>query len=136
MPAFMDNQIHVVEKKKTCAVRRGIDEEQEIEAHPADPRIPRNRLPLSEIIFQEGHSGKRSRQGRTKTPDSKRRCRNSSAGVQYLLLLNRRQRLIGRAQQRGRLIKHDGNRNVRQQILKMTFFLECSEKSPILDLLD
>jgi hypothetical protein len=61
MAAFMNHQVHVVKEKEACAVRGGINEEQEIEAQPADSRITRNRLPLSEILFQEVHSGKRNK---------------------------------------------------------------------------
>src|SRR5216684_9089004 len=69
VPAFMNHQIRVVEKKEARAVPRGIHQKQKIKAQPANSRIPRNRLPLSEIFFQEVHSGKRNRQGRAGTRD-------------------------------------------------------------------
>jgi hypothetical protein len=55
MPGFMNHQIRVVEKKEARAIDRGIRQEQNIKAQPANSRVARNRLPLSELIFQEGH---------------------------------------------------------------------------------
>src|SRR5229473_3662640 len=56
VPAFMNHQIRVVEKKKTRAARCGVHEKQEIKAQPANSRISRNWLPLTEMFFQEIHS--------------------------------------------------------------------------------
>src|SRR6267378_673323 len=78
VPAFMNHQIRIVEKKEACAARCGIHQKQEIEAQPANSRISRNWLPFAEMFFQEIHSDKRSKWVRSPLSHSVGACRNSS----------------------------------------------------------
>src|SRR6267378_2146294 len=96
VPAFMNHQIRIVEKKEACAARCGIHQKQEIEAQPANSRISRNWLPFAEMFFQEIHSDKRSKWERSPLSHSVRACRNSSTAKSNPLLPYRRQRLVSR----------------------------------------
>jgi hypothetical protein len=58
MPDFMDSQIRIVQKKKARAIRRRINQKQNVKAKPANPRVPGNRLPLPKILFKQGHTTK------------------------------------------------------------------------------
>src|SRR5258708_9706110 len=51
MPAFVNDQIHVVEKQKAAAIGSRIDQKKQIEAQPRDSRISRNIFTLTELTI-------------------------------------------------------------------------------------
>ena len=60
MPAFVDDQIDVVEKQKPGAVGERVNQEQRIENKPADSSGKRHTLPRAKFFLKERHCGKRS----------------------------------------------------------------------------
>src|SRR6266852_1038049 len=60
MPAFVDDQIDVVEKQKPGAVGERVNQEQRVENKPGDSSGQRNGLPRAKFFLEERHCGKRS----------------------------------------------------------------------------
>jgi hypothetical protein len=61
MPALVNDQINVIEKEKTAAVERRIEEEESVEAEPADSRETGDRLPSAEAILEKRHKLQRNK---------------------------------------------------------------------------
>src|SRR5260370_13593651 len=56
MPAFVDDQIHVIEDEKPGAVQVGVKKKKRVKTEPGNASAARNGLPLAELVFEEGHS--------------------------------------------------------------------------------
>jgi hypothetical protein len=61
MPALVNDEVDEIKEQKTGTVCEGIQQEQRIEAEPRNARAARNRFPLAEFIFKEGHWPKRNK---------------------------------------------------------------------------
>jgi hypothetical protein len=61
MASFVDDQIDVIEKKKSGAVGEGVQQEKGVETEPGDSGDAGDGLPVAEFFFEEGHAIKRSK---------------------------------------------------------------------------
>src|SRR4029077_2657215 len=55
VPALVNHQIDVIEKEKSAAVQCSVQEKERIEADPANSSGTRNRLPCTEVSFEQRH---------------------------------------------------------------------------------
>lgn len=55
MAAFMNDEIHVVDKEKSGTIGQRINKEQRVENEPRDSNAARDRLPCSQLFFEKSH---------------------------------------------------------------------------------
>lgn len=60
MAALVNHQIDVIQKEKSGGIQEGVQEKQRVEDKPSDPRDAGHGLPFAELVFEEGHFGKRN----------------------------------------------------------------------------
>jgi hypothetical protein len=61
VPALVNHQIDVIEKKKSAAVECRVEEKECIAANPANSSGSGNRLPGTESVFEKGHKPQRNK---------------------------------------------------------------------------
>src|SRR5205085_3329040 len=77
MSAFMDDEVDVIEKKESGAVRPSVKKKKRISEQPSNAHPARNGLPFAQAVFQEGHSLKRNK--RASSPERRLRIPVSMA---------------------------------------------------------